>query len=176
MWNIVDDSRRSFRSRAVALLASLVGLFLSVPWTAYAQNTLPAKLVLLGPQQQVIAGLYQGSGANASTAVFLIHETSNFINATPCLQLVQRGFTALCAKSQFSQSAQTDWNQITLDVGYGVSYLRSLPGVQHVVLVGWSGGGAIMAYYQNVAENGIAARSEERRVGKECRSRWSPYH
>ena len=23
---------------------------------------------------------------------------------------------------------------------------------------------------------GPAARSEERRVGKECRSRWSPYH
>ena len=23
---------------------------------------------------------------------------------------------------------------------------------------------------------GIVARSEERRVGKECRSRWSPYH
>src|SRR3712207_5828110 len=23
---------------------------------------------------------------------------------------------------------------------------------------------------------GIAGRSEERRVGKECRSRWSPYH
>ena len=22
----------------------------------------------------------------------------------------------------------------------------------------------------------VAARSEERRVGKECRSRWSPYH
>ena len=29
-----------------------------------------------------------------------------------------------------------------------------------------------------VAEHGgrSAARSEERRVGKECRSRWSPYH
>ena len=26
------------------------------------------------------------------------------------------------------------------------------------------------------AENFTAARSEERRVGKECRSRWSPYH
>ena len=24
--------------------------------------------------------------------------------------------------------------------------------------------------------NGRDARSEERRVGKECRSRWSPYH
>ena len=27
---------------------------------------------------------------------------------------------------------------------------------------------------QNIAE--ISKRSEERRVGKECRSRWSPYH
>src|SRR2546430_17081788 len=26
------------------------------------------------------------------------------------------------------------------------------------------------------AENDAAQRSEERRVGKECRSRWSPYH
>ena len=27
-----------------------------------------------------------------------------------------------------------------------------------------------------VEENGGVIRSEERRVGKECRSRWSPYH
>ena len=27
-----------------------------------------------------------------------------------------------------------------------------------------------------VTKPGLAARSEERRVGKECRSRWSPYH
>src|SRR2546430_8158627 len=26
------------------------------------------------------------------------------------------------------------------------------------------------------AQAGVAMRSEERRVGKECRSRWSPYH
>ena len=38
-------------------------------------------------------------------------------------------------------------------------------------------------YTVMIAENGIKAmekisanRSEERRVGKECRSRWSPYH
>src|SRR5258708_29545735 len=28
----------------------------------------------------------------------------------------------------------------------------------------------------NLDPEGIAHRSEERRVGKECRSRWSPYH
>ena len=27
-----------------------------------------------------------------------------------------------------------------------------------------------------VSKQGRAERSEERRVGKECRSRWSPYH
>ena len=28
----------------------------------------------------------------------------------------------------------------------------------------------------NVSASSIKGRSEERRVGKECRSRWSPYH
>ena len=31
-------------------------------------------------------------------------------------------------------------------------------------------------YGKRVAVVDRAARSEERRVGKECRSRWSPYH
>ena len=30
--------------------------------------------------------------------------------------------------------------------------------------------------YNNIFENVSFNRSEERRVGKECRSRWSPYH
>ena len=32
--------------------------------------------------------------------------------------------------------------------------------------------------YENLADEEVTAeaRSEERRVGKECRSRWSPYH
>ena len=33
----------------------------------------------------------------------------------------------------------------------------------------------IVAITQNVSKSGFL-RSEERRVGKECRSRWSPYH
>ena len=45
-------------------------------------------------------------------------------------------------------------------------------------------GGAVTAYAYNVAVSGglkstpysLRWRSEERRVGKECRSRWSPYH
>src|SRR2546421_395736 len=33
-----------------------------------------------------------------------------------------------------------------------------------------------LAAHQEQDEHGKESRSEERRVGKECRSRWSPYH
>ena len=32
------------------------------------------------------------------------------------------------------------------------------------------------AIRKNICDQGSFIRSEERRVGKECRSRWSPYH
>src|SRR5256885_14256251 len=36
--------------------------------------------------------------------------------------------------------------------------------------------GSLATYVVSVSNVGSAVRSEERRVGKECRSRWSPYH
>ena len=35
---------------------------------------------------------------------------------------------------------------------------------------------ASQAILKGLANDGGLYRSEERRVGKECRSRWSPYH
>ena len=42
----------------------------------------------------------------------------------------------------------------------------------------WYGADAAIAHGLELAAQGadIVDRSEERRVGKECRSRWSPYH
>src|SRR3989338_8114567 len=37
-------------------------------------------------------------------------------------------------------------------------------------------GGDISSTVDDIARHAITKRSEERRVGKECRSRWSPYH
>ena len=36
--------------------------------------------------------------------------------------------------------------------------------------------GTVTIIYQIVGAGTMELRSEERRVGKECRSRWSPYH
>ena len=71
-----------------------------------------------------------------------------------------------------------DFLQLTL--------LRLLQGVGAALLVPTSLA-LVNASYENQQERvkaisiwgaiaAIAARSEERRVGKECRSRWSPYH
>ena len=57
------------------------------------------------------------------------------------------------------------WGGINLLEGYGQDNPGSKSqGVKQLV----AGGG--------VALIGVTLRSEERRVGKECRSRWSPYH
>jgi hypothetical protein len=162
LWAIMrltanNTHRGHLRITLVALMASLVALLPPAVPSVEAQATPPAQLVLLGPQQQLIAALYQGSGPNASTAVLVFHDTANFISAPPCVQLNQRGFTALCTDNPFPSTGQVVWDQVALDIGFGVSYLRSLPGIQRVVLVGHSGGGADMAWYQNVAENGVAA-------------------
>ena len=37
-------------------------------------------------------------------------------------------------------------------------------------------GSAIVRELERQGYTNIITRSEERRVGKECRSRWSPYH
>ena len=36
--------------------------------------------------------------------------------------------------------------------------------------------GALAILFQPFVKLALGRRSEERRVGKECRSRWSPYH
>ena len=33
-----------------------------------------------------------------------------------------------------------------------------------------------LAEQTHLSKSALGSRSEERRVGKECRSRWSPYH
>ena len=40
----------------------------------------------------------------------------------------------------------------------------------------WVGGSTLGSYFISTTSSHYHRRSEERRVGKECRSRWSPYH
>ena len=140
------------------LLASSAQADDAAPPNAAAPVAYHTSTVLLG-KDQVIGALYEPDAAspNQSTALFLTHENNDFIGSVPCVQLAQRGYTVLCVKSQYADQAAADWDSLALDTSASVTYLRGLPTVRKVVLVGWSGGGAIMSYYQNVAQNGLAA-------------------
>ena len=71
-----------------------------------------------------------------------------------------------------------DWQQRT-ELLLGEEKMERIRNA-HVLVVGLGGVGAYAA--EMICRAGVGrmtivdARSEERRVGKECRSRWSPYH
>src|SRR3712207_9159147 len=54
------------------------------------------------------------------------------------------------------------------------AYVQTLAEALHAELAPL--GVDVLASAPGPTDSGFAARSEERRVGKECRSRWSPYH
>jgi len=47
------------------------------------------------------------------------------------------------------------WEETPHDVKAAIDYVRTVPGVTKVVLLGHSGGAALMSFYQAVAENGV---------------------
>src|SRR3712207_7074579 len=67
------------------------------------------------------------------------------------------------------------WNGGTAVVGTGEARLRPSRETGRQPTAQWPG--SVEPYKRSPHEVGESgARSEERRVGKECRSRWSPYH
>ena len=54
---------------------------------------------------------------------------------------------------------------------FSILFMMAMP----FVIIGTFGGAAYLSI-RRAREQQEAKRSEERRVGKECRSRWSPYH
>ena len=58
-----------------------------------------------------------------------------------------------------------------LKTGDPIPSMRALAKSIHVSVI------TVQKAYEDLQRDGfIETRSEERRVGKECRSRWSPYH
>ena len=150
-WRGRDWLRRVVDSLFVATVLLAVAPAVS----ASAQSpTAPfsKQAVNIGPSQLVLADLYQPTGqpSHASTALVVAHQIP-VSEEVPCLEMAQLGFTIVC-----TQETGATWDQLARGIGYGVSYARSLAGIKHVVLLGWSGGGSMVAYYENVAENGTS--------------------
>src|SRR2546430_4216863 len=79
-----------------------------------------------------------------------------------------------------------DWSSAVCSsdlTGYAQAFLRQLETIFPGITAKWIGKATLSAPFRDPLLNCSYSywkpgqyRSEERRVGKECRSRWSPYH
>ena len=95
---------------------------------------------------------------NPHIAIIVIHRNSNFLNHISTVEMPKRGFVVLGMNPRCdnNESICAPWENNALDVKSGVNYLRKLPGITKVILLGHSGGGPTMSFYEAVAENGVA--------------------
>ena len=62
-------------------------------------------------------------------------------------------------------------------MAYKIAFYDTKPYDEHSFTEANEKFGFDIRYYKgHLNMNNVVLRSEERRVGKECRSRWSPYH
>ncbi|KAL4933942.1 uncharacterized protein BDV17DRAFT_286747 [Aspergillus undulatus] len=145
----------------VARASSMLGTQLTT--TSLGNLTLPIpSLVTFGTG--VIGGLFRPNAtadpAKARIGVLVMHAEQDYTTFYPCRELPARGYTTLClnnAQSKTGLMNELDFETMMTDVGTGVQYLNALDGIDKVIIWGHSGGGAMMAAYQNVAENGASA-------------------
>ena len=99
------------------------------------------------------------AGQKSHIAIVMMHPDRDYMNHTVCAEMSKRGYRVLCADSTIlkTRSKDTAVDELLVDIGLAVAYLRKTQGVEKVVLFGHSGGGALMSAYQNIAENGLKA-------------------
>src|SRR4051794_34126447 len=112
-------------------------------------------------RRQTFGVLYSpvDKASRAGIGLVVMHPNSNYLDHLAGAEMASRGFHVLCLNGQYFNTRREYliWEQVPLDVQPAVDYLRAQAGVQAVVLVGHSGGGQLMPFYQNVAENGVDA-------------------
>ena len=87
-------------------------------------------------------------------AVLVMHSDEDYLTWPTGPEMAVRGYTALCANVMNKEGIIFSQIEKMKCVKAAVSYLRSLPQIEKIVLMGHSGGGTLMSAYQAVAENG----------------------
>ncbi|MBQ7372800.1 MAG: alpha/beta hydrolase [Blautia sp.] len=96
------------------------------------------------------------TGEKQKTAVLVMHSDEDYLTFPTGKELAGRGYTVLCANVMNKEGILFSQVEKMQNVKAAVSYLRSLPQIEKVILMGHSGGGTLMSAYQAIAENGAA--------------------
>src|SRR5262249_46136518 len=129
----------------IAVCYSLLAREAAAQQTTYLQLSPTVKAVLYSPAH---------TGASR-IAVLNMHEDANVLEDISCTELVKRGFYALCMNGRSDNNESVDfWNDLPFDVATGMKYLKDTVKATKILLYAGSGGGPLMTFYQNVAQNG----------------------
>ena len=119
------------------------------------------RYVRLGAQGEGL--LYQplASGTKGHVALVFSHPNANVFNEALGREMSRRGYWTLMVNYRGGSPNSEDYLP---SISRGIAYLRTLPGVTKVVVVGHSGGGHLIPFYENVAEHGHAACSGPEKI------------
>lgn len=87
-------------------------------------------------------------------AVLVMHSDEDYLTYPFGPELSKRGYRVLCANVQNKEGVIFNQIQKMESVRAAVQYLRSLPQVKKLLLLGHSGGASLLSAYQCAAENG----------------------
>ncbi len=90
--------------------------------------------------------------------IVVIHADADYSFLPMCAELAKRGFSVLGGKVR---GDEVGLESKMLDVKAAVDFLKHLPGIEKVVLMGHSGGATLMSAYQSIAENGVGIYQTE---------------
>lgn len=93
--------------------------------------------------------------------VFVLMHPSSTLQLLPLPSaLAQAGYPVLCMGSRYAKNdTALIYEKVALDLGATVRHAREVLGYRKVVLLGWSGGGALSLFYQSQAENPTITRT-----------------
>ncbi len=99
----------------------------------------------------------------SKVAVVLLHSDGDYYGFTPGPELAKRGYTTFGSKVNDSRSTL---DKKIEDVGDVINFVKSLPGIEKIVILGHSGGATLMTCYAAVAENGPEIFRDDHRIIK----------
>ena len=97
---------------------------------------------------------FRPEGKESDTLMVFMHPASTLQLLPVPRAMAATGEHVLCAGSRYQRNdTALIMEKVLLDLGAYIRHAKTVWGYKHVVLVGWSGGGALAVTYQSQAEN-----------------------
>ena len=158
-WKALPMRFWSFGVRLAALILGVTSPAAAQPWRA-EPNAPGVTTEFVHLANDVPGAYYTPAQPKNDIALFYMHAEVDYLENVVCKALSARGYRILCANASVGKASQVRGliaDRWLLDAAKGVAWLRTKPGVNKVIIMGHSGGGAMMSAYAAISEAGLSA-------------------